>query len=1407
LCEERDPEIREEKQQSAGSLSHPTLNNHNRLNTMSSSSAAAIRAAMDARLRHQQASARAAASSRDKVSNDDNARNSLTNYSARTSTSASSNISDTTNLNMEEIRKEIDSVADRSASWSTAAEAQPSISLPPRPRRLVDAATKVANTPAPIANSDSSSQHHAYSSTHLQHAPPVTSAVTTQRNLTTPLRGAAAPLSAPVAYATPNAAYAALPNRDDGDTTVHTTYNNSGEDDHSLEEAKTPSTLMRSIKRSISNDRSEMAKKNLFHVNTGNQRELDVNNVRVDEENTTFRGGDLTNNFEEQTDIQQNHHENDADTEYEEVPNDTFHKREFNSHSLQYGSHVIIRYPTSTALTSLAVQPKDDKTIIDGTAKLTEKRVCLIANETNGCFGSDENRFVLLSGRSSGEEEDETSPYLCYGDVVTLRSTLSDRVLGIQKMEVLDEERGENTVTVKVGCFRRYGKFPHADRWVVLRGGADAGLVELGPDLPHDDQGNVPVYSGDSIVLRNDFTGGILSLGDVIETLPHVLPGPDVIGWSLNLITSSYEMHDGVASTEDDVELIEFLHRHNQCKPGKNETFQIVTADVPSCPDWVYPIDERSDRCFLDGSYLSNPNRHDLSLELQGEMWGDADDIPPLENSGESQRLAWLPVDVQETILLEEVIGAMMGLEGQFIRYHLGDLADSNDEEQEAIQPGFVIADHAYTGGKVDTTLEDIVSRILPLCSNYVSVNKYVQSCLCNYECGIMARALCEAISKLLQEHLDFVNSLDQQLRQGNEDGKPLSMTMVHARTRHAHRTMSTLHDVVYAIQGKKGGDLLNSLQRLSKYQYSGNAKCNEILTHLLSVCAVHYSHMLKSWMNDGRLHDPYNEFMIEVTNRKFQSNTVAIREGIEFENWCRVNDINVFATLDSSSEFTAPASTPFGVDRHRSTFHMSTLDKVHTTGKYRRAIHFCADGLPVLARSETETTPEEDARILLNPLNLSRSIDISYHNASDALLKMMLEKYDLMDSLQLMKRYFLLDQGDFFVEFLDIADEQLARGASAVSRGQVQNAIETSIGRTSDYSLQTSSSDPRRVSNLPHSSQLASALRCGFKKHSLVEELDDLHRQSMSKSSKSKTRQKELTGFEALQLEFKRVPFPTSLVLSNSQMRIYQILFRQIFFSKYVERQLVNLWSDHQLMKQMSSLKDMRKTFCLRRRMIHFIQNFVYYIKFEVIEPNWRELESKMTAAKQHCANPQASPQASGSFPRTVDDLLAEHNQFLINVINQCLLTNSDLIRASTKIMTTCLLFTTQMKLFMSTTKIDDHHETTRAECTKMRHSGLTKQKIDNARKSLFREQRQERTQRCADRITREVCTDNFQHMIARFDNVFSTHLSEFMKALKYDFGKKSNGHYTNLFMQLDYNGFVSSSAERASKAINSVA
>ena len=157
----------------------------------------------------------------------------------------------------------------------------------------------------------------------------------------------------------------------------------------------------------------------------------------------------------------------------------------------------------------------------------------------------------------------------------------------------------------------------------------------------------------------------------------------------------------------------------------------------------------------------------------------------------------------------------------------------------------------------------------------------------------------------------------------------------------------------------------------------------------------------------------------------------------------------------------------------------------------------------------------------------------------------MMLEKYNLMESLQLMKKYFLLGKGDFFVEFLESAEEELYSNVLTLSWECIQNAIATSIGRTSDFFFPLSITNPQQLYSVSHASQLASALWCGFKKKSLVEELDEVHRQHLRRSSKGKSQKNKLKGFEALQLEFKQI-LPTSLVLSHSQTCIYQFLFQQ---------------------------------------------------------------------------------------------------------------------------------------------------------------------------------------------------------------------------------------------------------------------
>ena len=275
---------------------------------------------------------------------------------------------------------------------------------------------------------------------------------------------------------------------------------------------------------------------------------------------------------------------------------------------------------------------------------------------------------------------------------------------------------------------------------------------------------------------------------------------------------------------------------------------------------------------------------------------------------------------------------------------------------------GFGFASFSYIGGNLDSSLQSILTRMLPLCSNYVHVNQYVSSCLWMYECGIVTRTLCEAINKLLREYLEFVANLNYLLREAGTDDKTISMSMVYVNSQPSIRTMAVLYQVVSTARGKKGGELLNALQNLMSLHYVGDAKGSEVMSFLLMECAAPYARMMQSWLQRGKVHDPYSEFMIEVTDKRFRESQVTFQQRMEWTDWCRVQDEHVLDSLyDANDQMSSTRNAMFG-DESRATSNMSARDKAYTTGKYRRAIHFCDEGPISSSGQETkaEQTKEE---------------------------------------------------------------------------------------------------------------------------------------------------------------------------------------------------------------------------------------------------------------------------------------------------------------------------------------------------------------------------------------------------------------------------------------------------------------
>jgi gamma-tubulin complex component 2 len=162
------------------------------------------------------------------------------------------------------------------------------------------------------------------------------------------------------------------------------------------------------------------------------------------------------------------------------------------------------------------------------------------------------------------------------------------------------------------------------------------------------------------------------------------------------------------------------------------------------------------------------------------------------------------------------------------------------------------------------------------------------------------------------------------------------------------------------------------------------------------------------------------------------------------------------------------------------------------------------------------------------------------------------------------------------------------------------------------------------------------------------------------------------LKGVEALTLEYK-VGWPISIILSKRAITKYQLLSRLLFFSKHVEDRVLNCWQDHQNTKELGLRAEMGPSYCLRHRMLHFLQNFVYYMTIEVFTPRSHEMMQAMTTACD------------------MDEMLRLHELFLDTCLKECLLASQDLLRILTKLTTTCLLFADQMKRFAGSNEILD--------------------------------------------------------------------------------------------------------------------
>ncbi|XP_043228485.1 gamma-tubulin complex component 2-like [Amphibalanus amphitrite] len=542
-----------------------------------------------------------------------------------------------------------------------------------------------------------------------------------------------------------------------------------------------------------------------------------------------------------------------------------------------------------------------------------------------------------------------------------------------------------------------------------------------------------------------------------------------------------------------------------------------------------------------------------------------------------------LPIATQEATVIEDVLFCLSGVDGEYISVSQGD---------------------CRIDGTIDPALQETVRQISPLFAHFATVMAFAEES--TFVPGQVVQALGAALRSHVKNYLVLIAQLETQHRAGE-----LTMQRLWFYLQPSLRTMEILADVADTVfqHGLQSGQILSLLHDRC---LTGDERTQQLCLHLVQAAAVPYMRILESWIYKGSISDPYREFLVE-------DNEVSGRE--------RLN-------IDYSDDYWEKRYT---IAPHKiPTFLAKVADKLLRTGKYLNVIRQCDENLRCPEAPTLVYSPRERHYV--------DAIDRAYAYSSKTLLRLLMDAKDLMGRLRSVKHYYLMDQGDFIVQFMDLCEPELQKNISDILPTKLENLL--------DLALRTSAakSDPYKDDLRPE--------LLGY----------DLNTQMMKIHSIETYEEKEhwapaehlaISGLQAFTFG-SAVTWPVSLVLNRKALACYQMMFRHLFYCKHVERQLCQLWVSNKVVKQFADGGDRgyAPAFALRQRMLTSVQNLLYYMTSEVVEPSWQNFIAKM----QQVTN--------------VDEVLQLHNDLLNGCMRDCMLTRPELLRTVSRLLTVCVTF-----------------------------------------------------------------------------------------------------------------------------------
>ena len=864
---------------------------------------------------------------------------------------------------------------------------------------------------------------------------------------------------------------------------------------------------------------------------------------------------------------------------------------------------------------------------------------------------------------------------------------------------------------------------------------------------------NKPLFFDDIIILRSSF-GGNLSLTTSNNSKIEYEKGGEM------KIGNIDDINTGINSNSN--------LKIDECK------WKIVKVDIPLIPSWHKKRKYLNDNInsylyYLDKSFYKTKNINDMNNNKENISLINSREMSTIIDKSK-EKLSSLSSIEQDKILVDDLLLVMLGLEGKYIKRVVNNTTYKDFKVEFEVEP-------YLDNPTCDPPLLSLTNLILPMGYYYSSIT-YFLNMGNKPETGLIVKGFCEGLKKIIREYILFVNQLEEHKKNSN-----INLQQLWWVCQPSIKLLECLHKLCQKCFMIKGGALLNIIY--SAFLHENDTQIKSIYKYLLNKSFLPFFDMIKLWVCHGFLeneHD-YQEFMIFSPKSYIKEKLNDYYHDLFWETKFILSNINIPTFLaniapkilfigksyniikECGKNIKCPYELEFesfrDIDKDEDYNINEIIKSNFNIYKKNGIVDFYGNNNNNSIYNKSNQMIFETERII----EFENLIDRIYQWINGTLKNVLFNEKDLILMITAFKKYFLMEAGDFYNDLIEMNLDLFNKGVNRIKEENIykkdDNIIKLPITKEEEYKnifkflITNMTVEDLKKYYANYHKILKSNENDITKITSQLEKIDEIFNRKKNEEPKENVKVVECVEIEP------EILWPLNLIFSKKNIMKYKLLFRQLIRLKFIEKLLYNTFILQQDFKELNIQSKLKDSFFLRDCMINFIQNLIYYLFNEIIEPNYLLLIKNLENAK------------------SMEDVINYHDKFLDNCLNEGLIIDN--LKGKLNDILSCCYYYCHL--------ISQYSNNIKTKSQEIMQELITK-KNSEYRNEFIRKKIKNKEKNYSLKQAFFKVEETYRNLLDKLINGYNNRLKNFLDTIK-QINENHKTKLANLLIKIDYNNY----------------